>query len=181
MNPLSTVKYIKNNFTKTLPVLISTIVSVLLIYLLLLITKSSVEMMNITITNFFQKYTIIYSNNENPIPKDYLDRINKDDNVDHIIPLINTTGYLSYTGLMGNMTITALNSYGNDIPQLINTLNIKLIQGTLPTENKDEIIIPKKYALQKKLRIGDYIGSEISSSYGIKGKLKISGITDQYY
>ena len=135
-------------------------------------------MVEITMTNCFEKYTIISSNNEDPIPKDYLDRINKDDNVGHVIPLINKSGYLNYSGLMGTMGITTINIYGSDIPQLINTLNIKLIQGILPRENKDEIIVPKKFALQNKLKIGDYIGSEVSSSYEIKGKLKISGITD---
>lgn len=178
MNPLSTFKYIKSNFMKALPVLISTIVSVLLIYLFILITKSTNKMVNITATNFFKKYTIMSSNNEDPIPKDYLDRINKDDNVAHIIPLISDSGYLNYAGLMGTMTITTLNFYENDIPEIINTLDINLIQGALPIENRDEIIIPKKYALQYKLKVGDYIGSEVSSSYGVKGKLKISGITD---
>ncbi len=55
---------------------------------------------------------------------------------------------------------------------------MKLVEGKLPIENKNEIIIPKRYALQNKLKIGDYIGSEVSSSYTIKGKFKVSGITD---
>ena len=79
---------------------------------------------------------------------------------------------------MGTMTFSTLNFYEKDIPTLINTLDLKLIQGALPVENMDEIIIPKKLALQNKLKVGDYIGSEVSSNYEVKGKFRISGITD---
>ncbi|MBZ9686550.1 FtsX-like permease family protein [Clostridium estertheticum] len=178
MSPLSTFKYIKNNISKTLPILIAMMVSVLLIYIFSLVTKSSIELANLTCTNFFSKYTIVFSNNEEPIPKDYLDKITNDNNVGHVMPLISEEGYLQYTNIFGSMSISVLNLYEKDISQVIDTLNVKLIEGRLPMENKNEIIIPKKYALQNKLKTGDYIGSEVSSTYAIKGKFKVSGITD---
>lgn len=178
MNPLSTFKYIKNNMGKTLPILISMMVSVLLIYFFSLVSKSTAEMTDFTSADFFSKYTIVSSNNEKPIPKGYLDKITTNNNVGHIIPLISGSGYLQYTGAFGSMTIGVFNFYEKDISQIISTLNMKLIEGSLPRSNKNEIIIPKKYALQNKLKTGDYIGSEVSSSYEIKGKFKISGITD---
>jgi putative ABC transport system permease protein len=178
MNPLSTFKYIKNNISKTLPMLIAMIVSVLLIYTFSLVTKSSSEVMKITDTNLFSKYTIVSSNNEEPIPKDYLDKITNDNNVGHIIPLVSYKGYLQYSGVFGSMSIGVFNFYKEDITQVIDTLNMKLIEGNLPRSNMNEIIIPKKYALQNKLKTGDYIGSEVSPSYGVKGKFKVSGITD---
>lgn len=178
MNPLSTFKYIKNNISKALPVLISMMVSVLLIYLFSLVSKSTSEMANLMDTNLFRKYTIVSSNNEELIPKDYFDKITKDNNVGNIVPLISEPGYLHYNGIFGGMSIAVLNIYEKDISQVITTLNVKLTEGSIPRLNKNEIIIPKKYALQNKLKIGDYIGSEISSSYAIKGKFKVSGITD---
>lgn len=178
MNPLSTFKYIKNNISKTLPILISMIVSVLLIYFFSLVTKSTSELTKITDTNIFSKYTTVSSNNEEPIPKDYLDKIAKDNNVGHIIPLIGDVGYLQYSGVFGGMTIGVFNFYEDDISQVVTTLGMKLIEGSFPKENKNEIIIPKKYALQNNIKTGDYIGSEVSSSFGIKGKFKVSGITD---
>ena len=78
MNPLSTFKYIKNNLNKTLPILISMLVGVLLIYLFSLITKSSSEMVDITTNNLLNKYTTIYSTNEESIPQNLLDKINTD-------------------------------------------------------------------------------------------------------
>jgi len=178
MNPLSTFKYIKNNISKALPVLISMMVSVLLIYLFSLVSKSTSEMANLMDTNLFRKYTIVSSNNEELIPKDYFDKITKDNNVGNIVPLISEPGYLHYNGIFGGMSIAVLNIYEKDISQVITTLNVKLTEGSIPRLNKNEIIIPKKYALQNKFKIGDYIGSEISSSYAIKGKFKVSGITD---
>lgn len=178
MSPLSTFKYIMNNISKTLPVLISMVVSVLLIYIFSLVTKSTFEMADLTVTNIFSKYTIVMSNNQEPIPSAYLEKITNDKNVGNIIPSINNNGYLRYDNIFGGMSIEVMNFYEEDIPKVITTLNMELIEGTLPRLNKNEIIIPKKYALQNKLKTGDYIGSEISSSYGLKGKYRISGITE---
>lgn len=178
MSPLSTFKYIINNISKTLPVLISMVVSVLLIYIFSLVTKSTFEMADLTVTNIFSKYTIVMSNNQEPIPSEYLEKITNDKNVGHIIPSINNNGYLRYDNIFGGMSIEVMNFYEEDIPKVITTLNIELIEGTLPRLNKNEIIVPKKYALQNKLETGDYIGSEISSSYELKGKYRISGITE---
>ncbi|MBU3143377.1 ABC transporter permease [Clostridium sp. CF012] len=178
MNPLSTFNYIKNNISKTLPILIAMMVSVLLIYTFSLVTKSSIEMIKLVATNVFSKYTIVSSNNEEPIPKDYLDRITNDNNVGHIIPLISEYGSLQYSNIFGGMSINVLNFYEKDISSVIDTLNVKLIEGSIPRLNKNEIIIPKKYALQNKLKTGDYIGSEVSDTYAVKGKFKVSGITD---
>lgn len=178
MNPLSTFKYIKNNTFKILPILMSIMVGVLLIYFYSLINKSTVELTKITATNIFSKYTTVASNNAETIPKDYLDKITNDNNVGHIVPLIGEYGYLQYSGFLGGMSIDVLNFYEKDISGVITTLDMKLIQGRLPRSNKNEIIIPEKYALQNKLKTGDYIGSEVSDSYEIEGKFKVSGITD---
>ncbi|MBU3114376.1 ABC transporter permease [Clostridium lacusfryxellense] len=178
MNPLSTFKYIKNNISKVSPILIAMMVSVLLIYIFSLVTKSAIDITKLTGTNFFSKYTIVYSNSEEPIPKDYLNKITNDNNVGNVIPLISEYGYLNYSGVFGSMSMDVLNFYEKDIATIASTLNMKLVEGRLPVENKNEIIIPKRYALQNKLKIGDYIGSEVSSSYVIKGKFKVSGITD---
>ncbi len=66
----------------------------LLIYIFSLVTKSTSDIIKLTGTNFFSKYTIVSSNNEEPIPKDYLDKITNDNNVGHVIPLISEYGYL---------------------------------------------------------------------------------------
>jgi putative ABC transport system permease protein len=173
MNPLSTFKYIKNNISKTLPTLIAMMVSVLLIYIFSLVTESTLEMANLVGTNIVSKYTIVSSNNEEPIPKEYLEKITNDNNVGYVIPLISNYGSLQYSNVFGIMSIDVFNFYEKDISQVFSTLNLKLIEGEIPRLNKNEIIIPKKYALQNKLKTGDYIGSEVSSKYGIKGKFKV--------
>ncbi len=178
MSPLSTFKYIFNNISKILPILISMVVSVLLIYLFSLVTKSTFEMADLTVANIFSKYTIVSSNNREQIPEDFLEKITSDTNVGHIIPANSSNGYLRYDNIFGGMTIEVMDFYEKDISQVVTTLDMKIIEGRLPIENKDEIIIPKKYALQNKLKMGNYIGSEVSSDFGIKGKFKISGITD---
>ncbi|MBC8059057.1 MAG: ABC transporter permease [Clostridiaceae bacterium] len=178
MNPLSTFKYIKSNMRKTLPILISMLVGVFLIYLFSLITKSTSEMVNITQTNFFNKYTTVYSNNEEALPQNLLDRVSLDSNVTYVLPYKPVDGYLSYTAAFGGISISILNLQGEDIPKLLESLSLNLIQGVLPKKNAEEVIIHKRYALQNKLKVGDYIGSEVSLTYGLKGKYKISGIVD---
>ena len=178
MNPLSTFKYTKNNFGKTLPTLISMIVGVLLIYIFSLVTKSTLEIIDLTAFNLFSRYTSVCSNNEEEIPKDYLDRINEDNNAGNVIPLIYEKGDLDYSGIFGEMTIAVFNLYENDISKIVSTLNLKVVEGRLPRENENEILVPRKYMLKNKLKLENYIGSDISNSYSIKGKYKICGITD---
>ena len=87
------------------------------------------------------KYAIIYSANEEQIPQNIIDRVNKDSNVAYVLPY-------------------------------------QKVDGSLPKENAQEIILHKRFALQNKLKLGDYVGSEVSLLYGLKGKYKISGIID---
>lgn len=178
MNPLSTFKYIKSNFSRTLPILISMIVGVLLIYIFSLLTQSSSEMIDITWTNINKKYASVFSTNTEPIPQNLIDRINSDSNVSYVLPYQEVNGSLGYESVFGSAGIDNFSLYGEDIPKLLKSLDIKLVQGVLPKKNAREIILHKRFALENKLKVGDYIGSEISSIYQLGGKYKISGIMD---
>lgn len=178
MNPLSAFKYIKNNFNRTIPIIISMIVGVLLIYIFSLLVQSSSEIIHTATINFDDKYAAIFSTSKEPIPQDLIDRINSDSNVSYVIPYQGVNGYLNYEAAFGSMTINSFNLQEKDISKLLNSLDVKLVQGTLPRENSQEIILHKRFALQNKLKVGDYIGSEVSSLYPLQGKYKISGIMD---
>lgn len=154
------------------------LVGVLLIYISSLLTKSSSEMVDIAMNNFNKKYVEIHSTNKDPIPQNLIDRINSDSNVSYVLPYQGVNGSLQYNAVFGSMSINSYNLQGENIPKLLKSLDIKLVQGVLPKENAHEILLHKRFALENKLKVGDYVGSEVSFSYQLEGKYKISGIID---
>lgn len=178
MKPLATLNYTKNNLIKVLPVFISMTVGVFLVYFISLVGRSSVDTMDIAKYKILQSYTFVYTNTEKALPEEIVEKIKNSGSVEEVIPLLNSQGVLIYNGVFGSMSFNNVNLYEKDIPVVLNKLGMKFVEGRLPVQDKNEILIPDKYAKQKKLKTGDSIGSEVSSDYGLQGKYVISGIID---
>lgn len=178
MRPLATLNYTKNNIIKTLPIFISMIFGVFLIYFISLIGQDSHNTMKITRSNFYSSYTRVYSNNENPLPENIITMVKGSNNIEKVTPMLQVPGDLVYNSVFGSMSFSTLNLFEADMLNVLDKLKIKLIEGKLPEQDKKEILIPLRYAKQKKLKIGHYIGSEVSSEYNLQGKYLISGIID---
>lgn len=52
------------------------------------------------------------------------------------------------------------------------------VSGRLPGDNQSELLVPRDYALQNKLEVGDYVGTEVSDEYMLYGKYRICGFTE---
>jgi putative ABC transport system permease protein len=179
MRPLSILKYARNNILKTLPVFISMTVGVFLIYFFTLITLSSKQAIDMVGYSVFTNYTIVHTTDySHSIPEILIDKMNTHPNTDKVIPLLEDIGNLHYESVFGFMSFTTLNLYPKDMPEVISNLEMKLLEGSLPGENLHEIAVPKKFAVQNKLSLGDYIGREVDQKYNIAGRYKISGIID---
>lgn len=88
---------------------------------------------------------------------------------------MNLPGLAYYRGGMGNTAILTFNVFEEDTNKLMDNLEMKLVKGRLPKKNQNEILIPIEFALQNKLSVGDYIGTEVSDEYAIQGKYLICG------
>jgi putative ABC transport system permease protein len=176
VKPLNSSRYIGNNSKRVLPLFISMMVGVMLIYFLSLIVKSGYDFEEDTDFKFLRKYTMINITENGDIPENILKEIESDSNTEKIVPFLYSSGSLSLKNIMSNNSYRTLNLFQEDIQYVLDSLNLKLIEGKLPSMNKDEILLHERYAKQKKLKVGDSFGSEINPEYGLKGSYKISGL-----
>lgn len=176
MKPLNSTKYIKNNFNRVLPLFISMMVGIMLIYFLSLIVKSSYDFEADIDSNFLQKYTMINITENGDIPENILKEIEDNGNTEKVIPFLYSSGSLNLQNVMSNNSYRTLNLFEEDIQYLLDSLDLKLREGKLPSLNRNEILLHERYAKQKKLRVGDSFGSEVNPEYGLKGSYKISGL-----
>jgi putative ABC transport system permease protein len=178
MKPLATLNYTKNNLIKALPIFISMMVGVFLVYFISLVGKNSVDTMDITKYKFLDSYIFVHTDNGTSLPEDIVEKVKNSSSVEKIVPLLSNRGAFIYNSVFGSMSFYNLNLYDKDISTVLSRLDMKLIEGRLPVQDKNEVLIPDKYAKQKKLKTDDSIGSEVSPEYGLKGKYIISGIIE---
>lgn len=178
VKPLNSTKYINNNLNRVLPLFISMMVGVMLIYFLSLIVKSSYDFEDDMDLNFLQKYTMINITENGNIPENILKEIEGDSNAERIIPYWMSSGSLNLQNVMSNNSYATLGLFEEDIQYVLDSLNLKLIEGKLPSMKNNEILLHERYAKQKKLKVGDSFGSEVNPEYGLKGSYKISGLIE---
>ena len=178
MKPLSSFNYIKSNVKKVLPSFISTILSVFLIFIFGLLLYGSVETFDKVGTNIFKKGTIIYSNSdENPLSDKMREYIYNDDNVKDIIPMIGTNNSFNHNAAFGNVGINSNIFYSEDVETVLKNFDIKLLEGAIPGNNKDEILLPEEMVKQYNLKVGDYIDNKTNKSIRVAKTYKLVGIT----
>lgn len=173
MKLLNSAKFITRNKRKILPIFLSMAVSVFLIYFFSLFgetTKQTIENASVNLT----KKVVLVDSEEALIPEQIVNGVKKE-----AIPArFNLRGSAYERGGIGATTIMTFNIYQKDVNRLLELTDTKLKRGTLPSDNKNELLIPIEYAKQNNLTIGDYIGTEISDEYALEGKYRISGLTE---
>lgn len=174
MKPLSSLLYIKNNFKSVLPIFISMMIGVFLIYIFSLFGATTTKMLQVASFDIMDKYNISYGQKEETLTKEFIKEVSE--NEEGIPVQMNLAGLPYYRGGMGNTTILTLNLFEKDTRTILQELNMKLVKGSLPKENKNEILVPEEYALQNNLKVGDQIGSAVSEEYGLQGKYSICGL-----
>lgn len=176
MKPLNPFNYLKRNPKKMLPVFSSVAIGVLLVYTFSLFGATTSKMINVAAFDLTSQYNIVYTKDHTALPQDFLDELNYY-GIEEVCPVqMNISGLAYYRGGMGSTTLTTFNLFSDDTMQVLDSFGIKLVEGSLPQNNQDEILVPIEYALQNGLSVGEYIGSAVSDEYSLQGKYKICGL-----
>ena len=178
MKPLSTVTYLKNNVKKVVPGFVCMALGVFLIYFFSIVLYSSLQGINQGCLNMLEKATSLRANTKDPIPDKILSKIKGCSNVECIIPIINDIGKFEYKSTFGQIMIDGFNVFEEDIPKVLKTFDMKLVEGKLPSPNSNELLIPLRIAKQNKIKIGDYIGKNPDLNVILNKKYKVCGIID---
>ncbi|HEY5561116.1 MAG TPA: FtsX-like permease family protein [Clostridiaceae bacterium] len=180
MKPLSSYTYIKSNSKKVLPSFICTIISVFLIYLFGLLLFGSLADIDKSSTNVVSKSTILYTNDKSkPISDKIISDIKSDPNVKDVIPFLgmNNNTSFNYSAVFGSSSIDSFIFYSEDVGKILKNFNLKLVSGTIPKDNADEILLPLEFTKQYKLKLGDYLNNVSSPDIHFNKTYKLVGIT----
>ena len=177
MKPLNPFTYLKKNPKKMMPIFFSVTIGVMLVYVFSLFSATTNKMISAASFDITDRYNIVYTEDNSTLPEEFFDKLNSYQ-ISDVFPIkMNLTG-LAYTrGSMGSTTISTFNLFDDDTEELLDSFNAELVEGSLPANNQNEILVPAGFALQNKLSIGDYIGTGISDEYGLEGTYKICGLT----
>jgi putative ABC transport system permease protein len=178
MKPLACYTYIKGNKRKVLPSFICTIISVFLVYLFGLLLYGSIEDFNKTSINLVDKGTFIRANNiDKPIGDKIISKIQKDPNVSEVLPMIGYNNSFSYVAPFGNSGTSSFIFYSEDVKQVLKNLKLELVEGTIPKNNSNELLMPIELVKQYKLKLGDYLNNKTNENMQLNNTYKLVGIT----
>lgn len=173
--PLSYYLYFKSNKKKTLGMILSIAFSILLIGVIQMFTDnmSDTYYRNLTKLNYV---SFISSTNGN-IPKETMQKIQNNSNVDRLI-LVNTY-YYGIVDIIGSIAVyTGYYINANDIPIVLNRMDLKLNTLNLPKNGEEKIIINSNIARANGKSIGGHMGNEVSNTDYFPGKYEIKGIIE---
>jgi len=174
MKPLNPLLYIKNNFKSVMSIFFSMTLGVFLIYIFSLFSATTTKMVSVASFDLMDKYNIAYVDNNTILPDQFL-RVLENNQNNSLAVQMNLSGLAYYRGGMGGTTMLTFNMFEEDTENLLDSFDMELVKGTLPQNDKNEILVPLEYALQNNLSVGDYIGTEVSDEYALQGKYIISG------
>lgn len=178
MKPLSPLPYFKSNLKSALPIFVSIAVGVFLVCFYALFSATFVKMENVATFDLMKKYTIAYTSDSKPLPASFLKNVREADGSGAIPVQMNLSGLPYFRGGMGNAVMLTFNIFDDDTARLLKKTEVRLVDGNLPRNNRNEILVPREYAQYNHLVVGDFIGSEVSDKYQFVGKYKICGLTE---
>ncbi|MFL0249288.1 ABC transporter permease [Clostridium neuense] len=178
MKPLGTINYLKNNAKKVLVQFICVVLSTCFIYLISVVFYSSIYSTNSYGINIVKNAFIVKTNHKKEIPLEALNSLKSNKDVRKIIPLVSAEEGFQYNSMLTTSDGNVFNVFQEDLKDIINLFNMRLISGRLPRENSNEIVIPKNFAKQNKIDIGAYIGNDEKLNISLDNDYKVVGIMD---
>jgi ABC-type lipoprotein release transport system permease subunit len=157
MKPLSVIKYFINNQKKFLSVFIAVSLSVFLIYTLQMLITSMSDSVRSSYTEPKKYFSALYSRNE-LLDRNLFEQIINNKDVEKVIPCFTYSLTLNINIGGSNATplyVTTL----NDNKFLMNKMNLKLVEGSLPQPGTLGIVIHRYLAANKGLKVGDVLTS----------------------
>lgn len=171
--PLSYSVYIRSNKKKTAGMIISIGLGIFLIAVIQFFTNNMFD--TYSRGNIQYEYMSNIWSTKGNIPKNIMTKIENSDYVEKIIK-VNSYGYMINNILGSDADYSGYSATESDIKYIMEKMNLKLEQGKLSENADKEIIINENIARSRKLKIGDYMGSDVSQFDWFPSKYKISGI-----
>ncbi|MDP4089151.1 MAG: FtsX-like permease family protein [Bacillota bacterium] len=177
MKPLSIFNYGRNNKKKLVSSVIAVTVAVVFLYVINTFVKSmTISMHRLNISCYEKQSRINAFDKENPIPEEFIKSVKENSAVDKVIPYTSSGIKYSIPGSVTSGEIIALRSQDTDY--FLSRQGINLTEGRLPEEGKMEVAIDSLVAKNKKLKLGDSIGSSVNKFDEINGEYKVVGILE---
>lgn len=176
MNSFSVIKFYINNRRRFLSVFTSITLSTILLYTVqMLINSTFITSYNTVVEP--QKYYSSITNKGRLLDPKLVDKIKSIDSVENIIPWVFRFTNIS-CNIGGNTGTKVFTVKHDDMLTLMSRLKLTLKEGRLPETGTREIAIHYLLAKNKKLGIGDKIGSNIDKEEIIQGERTIVGLID---
>lgn len=177
MNPISFRVYISRNLGKMIPFILIIALSLVVILMSKLFTKS-VEDDYKTSTNFWTKYNTITVNtaefrNGYTEINAALKNLNNAESV-----IVGMQKQITISTLLGKGAYEAHFVDELKVNTFVNTVGWRLVEGRMPIPAKDEILLTKAALKNKNLQVGDKIGSSVDANEDLKGDYTIVGALD---
>lgn len=177
MKPLSALSYSKNNKKKLITSIISILIAVSFLYVLQTFVKSLGDSMYELNVNPYKSHMTIQSiEKDKAIPKNIVNTIKDNPNVENIIPFVSYKTRYVIPGAMTSASIFGIRS--EDIEYVMKKHNITLKEGRLPLENHREVALDYRMSKNKKVNIGDKIGNSINKNDMLNGEYTVVGIVE---
>jgi putative ABC transport system permease protein len=178
MKPLSPILYFKSNLKSALPIFVSISVGVFLVYFYALFSATSIKMINVASFDLVKKYNIAYTSDSKSLSTSFLKKVKEADGSGVIAVQMDSGNLPYFRGGPGNILMLNFNIFSDDTTRLLKNYGVRLVEGSLPRDNQNEILVPREYALHAHVGVGYSIGTEVSDVYGLLGRYKICGLTE---
>jgi putative ABC transport system permease protein len=175
MKPLSSFKYYTENRRKFITSVITVLVAVVFIYDIQCFTQSISESTYRIYANSLEKHARISPPGyDKLIPETLLDRMKSSEYVEKMIPCdFYSTSYM-IPGARTGAIIYALRN--EDMDYVMKKHGITIGEGRLPETGKPEVALDYRIAKNKKVNVGDKIGSKVDKSDWLDGEYTVVGI-----
>lgn len=178
MNYLFTFKYYKGNKKKFVPIIAILMLIVFMLCILQILSKSLSYSTYMSWVKPLESLSILTPTSENKIiSQECIDKIEKQDFVERIIPLVYDGIYIK-NNVGGNTDTMLFGVNQDDMELLIKSLDVNVKAGRLPASGTNEIALHWRVAANKDLHIGDNIGHQADSDERLEGEYRIVGILE---
>ena len=177
MKPLSTMEHYIKNKRRFLFIFIPVLLSIIIVYVIQMLISSEFSLVERTYVEP-QKYYSSIAAKTKVISRDLIESILKRKaEYERVFPWV--AHYTYFDGIIeksiGSKVFTVKQ---DDMNWLISKMNLKMIAGRLPAAGTNEILLHKTVAKNKKLKLGDSIGSSVSKNESLEGEKVIVGLID---
>lgn len=177
MKPLSALNFSRNNKKRLITSIITVLAAVAFIYLLQTFVRSIyASVYQISVVPYKTHMSLYNLHSNTPIPDHIITEVKENENIERIIPFRRFGTKFVMPGSMSDTDVFLLRT--EDMEYVMNKHNMKLLEGRLPKEDTSEIALNIKVARNKKVKLGDKVGSEVDKTDYLPGQYTVVGILD---